>query len=619
MRDLDHFRDEHRYRHAMSVIQRAEELVSAPCYPSRFYAPGIYASRFDAFSTGGVIAAAHDTKENIFLEYFSRDAARRVADCAPRLIVVSANHSGQLIPAITLARVLRDRLPSAHLHLYGNYTYFYTDLFDSWPAFFDVFHSVAPFDYEYGSAATCAGLVDALEGERSFSGVPGILFRSAAGGITATERLAVLDDPEGLADADFEGLPLGAYLSPKLVLPLALTIGCHWGRCSFCARRRAYRYGSPEKLVHKMMDLATRYGCQDFYLTDDCIPPDLMKRFCECLVNAGLDSRWYVMVRPEPQFDRPLAQLMYRAGCRHVFLGVESGSQPVLNRMRKGTTVEKIRSTVRDLSEAGISILLSAMIGFPGETEEDARKTLEMLVESRPWVTNVVCERYLLQSGTPVYEDPARYGISRIDRRSDEAGYDLRFTTNTGMTRDRVGQLNREFQAVLNREYPKPNLQTLLLDYSHCSHTLLRAGRSVSNGEPAAPGAAPDSSCRPRFDPEQVGIRALRFPFQRVFETAESLKAFSLNQGHQHWSQAAEAGAGHRTLPSPSCCVYSGQADAFMELSPAAVRLLKRCDGSRPVTSLVQAFPAERRGAAETLLGRMLAKGILKREATSDT
>jgi hypothetical protein len=680
LRDEKSFIDRDRYRECIALLQRAQELVSASRYPSRFYAPGIYAGRHPAFSAEGLLQAAEDRSENIFLEFFEAEAVPRLLAERPEAIFISANHSGQLIPAMTLARLLRSAAPEVHLNLWGNYAFHFADVFPSWPRFFDSFHSVAPFEWEYGSTSTFIRLAQALESGADLTAVPGIAFRDSSGSVVVSERQSSFgrccgnwdsghperragsgvegpstppryaraeripnryadrhseevrafahrwrapartvergggaEDAGLLSQATFEGLPLDRYLSPAPVLPLALTVGCHWGRCVFCTRQQPYAARAVRECVEQMQRLSELHGARHFYFADDCIPPDSMEELCRALVERGSPFDWYCMIRPEKRFDAELTKLMRRAGCRHVFLGLESASQRLLNLMCKGTQVQQVRGVVRDLAGAGISVILSAFVGFPTETEVEARETLDFLVENRPFVSHAVCERFLLQAGTPLYEQRQRFGIEEVRRAPGEAGYDLWFRSRGGMTPERVTEVGAEIVRTLNELYPQPNLQALLLSYSHCGHTLLKAaGASAGRSAPRAP-LELSPAARLVFDPDRAIVRELRFPCDRAFVAAERFKAASLHQGHQRWSARAEPAleTAGRTEPRRSICVYAGATDQYIEIGDAAWKLARLCDGSRSAAEIAERLPSAQRDAALALLRDLVSRGVL--------
>ena len=113
-------------------------------------------------------------------------------------------------------------------------------------------------------------------------------------------------------------------------------------------------------------------------IEDDCFTanPKRVQRICELLIERGNRLPWYCNVRGDLNYE--LLKLMKQAGCRLVTVGFESGSQRVLDGMRKGETVERYRQFAKDARRAGIMVHGCIMVGNPGDTKETLRQSYEM-------------------------------------------------------------------------------------------------------------------------------------------------------------------------------------------------------------------------------------------------
>ena len=100
------------------------------------------------------------------------------------------------------------------------------------------------------------------------------------------------------------------------------------------------------------------------------------------LLESGLDMTWAVITKVD--IPRDLLELMYRAGCRMVELGVESGSQRVLNRIKKGITVEAVEKTFHLAREVGMKTKAFFMVGLPGEEREDFEESVKLAQRINP-------------------------------------------------------------------------------------------------------------------------------------------------------------------------------------------------------------------------------------------
>lgn len=309
------------------------------------------------FSPADLSRAASGEAPSIFAGYF-HDLAERVAALRPRCVAVSIHYRHQVLPAFELAGLLRRRLPAAKILGGGGMLTSWRKALRSEGAWFSPFHAIGFGPGEELLASAAAGRL--AEGEPF-----------AEGG----------DTVEFLPEYGFAPLP--EYLSPEPVLPVASSRGCYWRKCAFCpeavAPTHPFRASDPASFPGLLRELSLRHGVARFHLTDDAIPPTVLKGIAH---GKGLlrGIFWHGFARfgrelLDPGFVSALAE----AGCSMLQLGLESGSQPLLDRMGKGTRVEEASAILSNLSRAGISAYVYVMLGFPGETREDAERTREFL------------------------------------------------------------------------------------------------------------------------------------------------------------------------------------------------------------------------------------------------
>jgi hypothetical protein len=127
--------------------------------------------------------------------------------------------------------------------------------------------------------------------------------------------------------------------------------------------------------------MSDRYGVRRFHLTDNAIPVAILRSMADGeSVLRGLS--WHGFARFERELLAPgFASALAAAGCAMLQLGLESGSQPLLDRMGKGTRVADASTILSNLARAGIAAYVYVMLGAPGETETDAERTRSFLAE----------------------------------------------------------------------------------------------------------------------------------------------------------------------------------------------------------------------------------------------
>lgn len=183
--------------------------------------------------------------------------------------------------------------------------------------------------------------------------------------------------------------------------------GC-FGQCTFCVNTnlmygRKLRMRRPEPVVDEMeYDLKMFPKLREIMFETDTFTADPahVKGVCNEILRRKLDVTWSCNVRTD--MDLSLLPLMKKAGCRMLMEGPESGSQKLLNNIRKGITVEQTKRLVKRANELGFIQHGCFMIGLPGETKETAKKTIE-LAKSLPFDT-IQITGLVSYPGTPIYE-----------------------------------------------------------------------------------------------------------------------------------------------------------------------------------------------------------------------
>jgi len=225
-------------------------------------------------------------------------------------------------------------------------------------------------------------LLDELSGKRRLSAVPGLSWRSPSG----IQRNADAPLIEGL-----DSLPLPAYgLTGELDgaggASLELGRGCPFG-CTFCSTndffRRRFRLKSPERMLADMRAIASRFGIRSFRLIHDMFTVDRRRvaAFCDRLIQSGEEFAWSTSARTDC-VDEELLGLMARAGCQGLFFGVETGSPRLQKVIEKGLDLDRARAAIDTTARLGMSNTVSLIAGFPEETWDDLRETMDIYMHT---------------------------------------------------------------------------------------------------------------------------------------------------------------------------------------------------------------------------------------------
>lgn len=180
-----------------------------------------------------------------------------------------------------------------------------------------------------------------------------------------------------------ERYPLYAPNGERMVTVLS-SRGCPFN-CSYCFKGivgRTYRQRSPDSIIAEIRHLREHYGYRHVYFIDDLFTIDRRRltAITERMIAEKLDIRWQCLARVDRVTPETL-QLMYRAGCREVHYGIETGNPDMLEALGKRITIEQVRQAVSWTTKAGILAKGYFMLGLPGDTEETMEQTIRFASE----------------------------------------------------------------------------------------------------------------------------------------------------------------------------------------------------------------------------------------------
>lgn len=237
------------------------------------------------------------------------------------------------------------------------------------------------------------------EGEETFAEIVSLYNEGAPldriqGTATWREDRVVVAPPRPFIQ-DLDSIPFpardlidnGAYNAIFIRKPFATMItsrGCPF-HCSFCSRfyfGRQVRARSAPNIMAEFEECEDRYEIKEFMVYDDTfgVKRDVAQELCDLIIERGRKFRWSVRTRVDCVDERLLERLR-EAGCYKLHMGVESGSNEILKRMKKGITVEQVREVFKLANKMGFETVGYFMFGYPGDTLETIQKTRDLSLE----------------------------------------------------------------------------------------------------------------------------------------------------------------------------------------------------------------------------------------------
>ncbi len=219
---------------------------------------------------------------------------------------------------------------------------------------------------------------------------------------------------EAFVTPDFSAFDLDLYFNPTPVLPMVFSRDCDWRRCRFCAHNfsfQGYRRKEISAFVDDIEAQMTRHGARHFYLADQHVPAESLEQFSDEILRRGLDIYFHLMARPTQDHTARRLAKASTAGCRWISWGIETGSQRLLNLVRKGTRREVIERLMRDSHEVGIANLMMMIFGLPTSTNDDLEQTFDLIEQVYDQVDSIKSSSFVLFDGTPFAQHPQPFGL----------------------------------------------------------------------------------------------------------------------------------------------------------------------------------------------------------------
>jgi radical SAM superfamily enzyme YgiQ (UPF0313 family) len=187
--------------------------------------------------------------------------------------------------------------------------------------------------------------------------------------------------------------------------------GCN-SRCAFCHSGKGefgLRFHSPEYVIEEIKHLQKDFGIKEFFIFDDTFVANKQRaiKICEEIIRQNLNISWSCNAKVN-YLSEDLLKIMRQAGCWLLQVGVESGNQRILNTMRKGITLEKVRNACEAAYKLGFHIKAFYIIGNAGETVETLDDTIKFMVSLPVHYASINLMTPL--PGTELWDNVDKYG-----------------------------------------------------------------------------------------------------------------------------------------------------------------------------------------------------------------
>ncbi|MFG2604849.1 B12-binding domain-containing radical SAM protein [Streptomyces sp. NPDC048514] len=298
-----------------------------------------------------------------------------LVELRPRLLAFSIPFFSQIVPVLALTTLLKRRRPDVRIALGG-------PTVQMWAALLR-------------RRTAAAGAVDHWCLGHGEDFLDGVLGTGSGRPGKAVERPA-----DGLRDGfvlnhqpapDFRQFDFADYSNQAHQFPYRLTVGCYWGRCTFCSYgnryrdARAFQQIDPGTAARHVVALARRLGITDVAVADENTGLRHLLRVMDAVRREGTDLTFRVRARLEPELADPgFCRRLREAGCVQISTGFETAHQDILDSLHKGQDAAHAERAVLNLTGAGIVTNLSFMDGYDHPRAAEGHRDTAAVIQRHP-------------------------------------------------------------------------------------------------------------------------------------------------------------------------------------------------------------------------------------------
>lgn len=260
--------------------------------------------------------------------------------------------------------------------------------------------------------STLTEVVQKLKSNETLDDVPNVAFKSHPTAPRYTHTRTQPESNDLRVTPDYSLFRLsehkdGRFLSTRT----AKSCPFHCAFCAFPANAGKYTYLPVSDVERQLDQIAAVSSIDTLSFIDDTfnVPRRRFEAILNLMIRKQYPFKWNCFYRSDHGNDE-IIRRMKAAGCEGVFLGIESGSDAMLERMQKSSRRRHYAAALRSFRDVGISTYASFIIGFPGETQETVDETIALIEEEKPDYFRA--QLWYCDPNTPIWQSRQEYGIS---------------------------------------------------------------------------------------------------------------------------------------------------------------------------------------------------------------
>lgn len=328
-------------------------------------------------------------------------------------IGISCSSYAQLIPTLTIANQLKTET-NAHINIGGNvFTEIYEDL-PKHPDFFDLFAHTVSFG---AGEKTIVELAKYIDNRNTINNIPNICYKS--NNVVIRNKVEKTTNISNFYKPDFSDYDFSQYITPAVILPVRISIGCYWRKCTFCNFAFASNYSIKKitAFVDELVKYKEDYKIENFIFVDESVPPLFLEKLSEELIKREINIKFSMFARLEEEFTFKLLKKAYIAGLRQIRWGVETVNKRINKIMKKGIEVKHIKRILKSAKKAGIANTTCFIYGFPTATYKEDMETINFIFKNHrnDLIFNTHLQQFSVRKGSYISRHPEEFNIEIIN------------------------------------------------------------------------------------------------------------------------------------------------------------------------------------------------------------
>lgn len=264
--------------------------------------------------------------------------------------------------------------------------------------------------------------------------------------------------PDAFPCPVFEESDIGLYYPPR-VLPVYVTKGCYWGKCTFCDYTKL-NTPSPRRWVERTVphvledvkEMLGKHAVTTFHLISDAVPPIWYREFADAVGGEGLQLRFFSYMKNERPavLTQDFFHKLSRAGVKLLICGVESPVDRILDVIDKGTRRSDIEANFRMMAAAGIRAVCNLIPDYPSTRFDEVQEVIQFVKNNVDYIPVLSCQFFDLSIASAIAGHPDMYEVRVESDRptgSTHGCHTLSFTHAT-LSDDQLRWMRRLFPAL---------------------------------------------------------------------------------------------------------------------------------------------------------------------------